>query len=82
MLKWRPARSVHTVDMFAVCVCADICPVFQECIALIRRLCVEEAAGGELADKLTENLKEVLSDNKVSAACDGRPEGWSPSHSG
>ncbi|XP_028280864.1 uncharacterized protein LOC114448232 isoform X1 [Parambassis ranga] len=38
--------------------------LIQECVALIRRLCVEEA-GAELADKLTENLKEVLSDNKA-----------------
>ena len=38
-------------------------------MGLIRRLCVEEGAGSELADKLTENLgenlKEILSDNKV-----------------
>ena len=38
-------------------------------MSLIRRLCVEEGAGAELADKLTEklteSLKEVLSDNKV-----------------
>lgn len=43
--------------------------LFQECMALMRRLCVEEEAGTELADKLTEklseNLKEVLADNKV-----------------
>ncbi len=40
-------------------------------MGLIRRLCVEEGAGTELADtlseKLTENLKETLSDNKVRA---------------
>lgn len=38
-------------------------------MALIRRLCVEEGAGVEVADKLTEklseNLKEILCDNKV-----------------
>lgn len=32
---------------------------------MIRRLCTEEAAGAELTDKLTENLKETLCDNKV-----------------
>lgn len=40
-------------------------------MGLIRRLCVEEGAGSELADKLTEslgeNLKEILSNNKVRA---------------
>lgn len=40
-------------------------------MGLIRGLCVEEGAGAELADKLTEklseNLKEILSDNKVRA---------------
>ncbi|XP_062254772.1 uncharacterized protein si:ch73-95l15.5 isoform X1 [Platichthys flesus] len=43
--------------------------LIQECMSLIRRLCVEEGAGAELADKLTEklteSLKEVLSDNKA-----------------
>ncbi|XP_042279165.1 uncharacterized protein si:ch73-95l15.5 isoform X1 [Thunnus maccoyii] len=43
--------------------------LIQECVGLIRRLCVEEGAGSELADKLTENLgenlKEILSDNKT-----------------
>ncbi|XP_068592001.1 protein Daple isoform X2 [Cebidichthys violaceus] len=39
--------------------------VIQECMGLIRRLCVEEAAGTELANKLTENLKETQSDNKA-----------------
>lgn len=34
-------------------------------MALIRRLCVEEGAGADLAEKLKENLKEILSDNKV-----------------
>ncbi len=34
-------------------------------MGLIRRLCVEEGAGTELSNKLTENLKETLSDNKV-----------------
>ncbi|XP_023141974.2 uncharacterized protein si:ch73-95l15.5 [Amphiprion ocellaris] len=41
----------------------------QECMGLIRRLCVEEGAGTELAskltEKLTETLKEILSDNKA-----------------
>lgn len=36
-------------------------------MGLIRRLCVEEGAGDELANKLTENLKDILSDNKVRA---------------
>lgn len=40
-------------------------------MGLIRRLCVEEGAGTELAneliEKLTENLKEILSNNKVRA---------------
>lgn len=39
--------------------------LIQECMGLIRRLCVEEGAGTELANKLTENLKETLSDNKA-----------------
>ncbi|XP_071326383.1 coiled-coil domain-containing protein 158 isoform X2 [Trachinotus anak] len=43
--------------------------LIQECMGLIRRLCVEEGAGTELAnkltEKLTENLKEILSDNKA-----------------
>ncbi|KAM7421401.1 hypothetical protein PAMA_015501 [Pampus argenteus] len=43
--------------------------LIQECMSLIRRLCVDEGAGIELADKLTEklgeNLKETLSDNKA-----------------
>ncbi|KAI3361322.1 hypothetical protein L3Q82_013497 [Scortum barcoo] len=42
--------------------------LIQECIGLVRRLCVEEGAGTNLADtlseKLTENLKETRSDNK------------------
>lgn len=42
-------------------------PVFQECLHLIRRVCVEEATGTELTNKLTEHLKEILSDNKVRA---------------
>ncbi|XP_008279315.1 golgin IMH1 isoform X2 [Stegastes partitus] len=41
----------------------------QECMGLIRRLCVEDGAGAELANKLTdtltETLKELLSENKV-----------------
>ncbi|KAG7216554.1 hypothetical protein INR49_002041, partial [Caranx melampygus] len=43
--------------------------LIQECMSLIRRLCVEEGAGAELAskltEKLTESLKEILSDNKA-----------------
>ncbi|KAF3692262.1 hypothetical protein EXN66_Car007938 [Channa argus] len=43
--------------------------LIQECMGLIRRLCVEDGVGTELADKLTEklseNLKEILSDNKA-----------------
>lgn len=42
-------------------------PVFQECLHLIRRVCVEEATGTELTNKLTEHLKEILADNKVRA---------------
>lgn len=36
-------------------------------MSLIRRLCVEEGTGTELTNKLTETLKETLSDNKVGA---------------
>lgn len=50
------------------CVHRQIFPVFQECTSLISRLCVEEGAGTELANKLTENLREIISDNKVRAA--------------
>ncbi|XP_040901148.1 golgin subfamily A member 5 [Toxotes jaculatrix] len=39
--------------------------LIQECMGLIRRLCVEEGEGAELTNKLTENLKEILSDNKA-----------------
>ncbi|XP_039974392.1 uncharacterized protein si:ch73-95l15.5 isoform X2 [Xiphias gladius] len=43
--------------------------LIQECMGLIRGLCVEEGAGTELAnkltEKLTENLREILSDNKA-----------------
>ncbi|KAM9309936.1 uncharacterized protein KZ484_025851 [Pholidichthys leucotaenia] len=40
--------------------------LIQECLGLIRCLCVEEgAAGTGLADKLTETLKEIISDNKA-----------------
>nr|XP_043889766.1 BICD family-like cargo adapter 1 [Solea senegalensis] len=34
-------------------------------MSLIRRLCVEEGAATQLTDKLTENLREILSDNKA-----------------
>lgn len=39
--------------------------LIQECTGLISRLCVEEGAGTELANKLTENLREIISDNKA-----------------
>ncbi|XP_054477818.1 uncharacterized protein si:ch73-95l15.5 [Anoplopoma fimbria] len=39
--------------------------VIQECMGLIRRLCVEEGVGTELTNKLTESLKETQSDNKT-----------------
>ncbi|XP_031610136.2 uncharacterized protein si:ch73-95l15.5 isoform X1 [Oreochromis aureus] len=43
--------------------------LIQECTGLISRLCVEEGAGTELAnkltEKLTENLREIISDNKA-----------------
>ncbi|XP_076593633.1 uncharacterized protein LOC143324789 [Chaetodon auriga] len=39
--------------------------LIQECMSLIRRLCVDEGTGTELASKLTETLKETLSDNKA-----------------
>ncbi|XP_029307615.1 uncharacterized protein LOC115021354 [Cottoperca gobio] len=39
--------------------------LIQECMGLIRRLCVEKGAGTELADRLTENLKETQSVNKA-----------------
>ncbi|XP_068615553.1 myomegalin [Brachionichthys hirsutus] len=38
--------------------------LIQECLGLIRRLCKQEA-GTEIVTKLTENLKEMLSDNKA-----------------
>lgn len=35
-------------------------------MGLIRRLCVEQGAGTDkLTEKLSENLKEILADNKV-----------------
>uniref|UniRef100_A0A3Q0STN7 Si:ch73-95l15.5 n=1 Tax=Amphilophus citrinellus TaxID=61819 RepID=A0A3Q0STN7_AMPCI len=39
--------------------------LIQECVALIGRLCVEEGAGTELANRLMEKLKETLSENKT-----------------
>ncbi|KAM9852005.1 uncharacterized protein ACBR49_005107 isoform 1-T2 [Aulostomus maculatus] len=43
--------------------------LIQECMGLIRRLCVEAGGGTDLADKLTEklgeNLKETISENKT-----------------
>lgn len=43
--------------------------LLQECMSVIRRLCVEEGKGAELSDKLTEklseSLKETTSQNKA-----------------
>ncbi|XP_058503594.1 uncharacterized protein si:ch73-95l15.5 [Solea solea] len=39
--------------------------LIQECMTLIRRLCEEEGGATQLTDKLTENLREILSDNKA-----------------
>ncbi|KAM4736075.1 uncharacterized protein FYW61_006371 [Anableps anableps] len=43
--------------------------LIQECLALIRGLCVEQGTGAELGNKLTgklvEALQEILSDNKA-----------------
>ncbi|KAK1895642.1 tRNA (pseudouridine(54)-N(1))-methyltransferase [Dissostichus eleginoides] len=39
--------------------------LIQECMGLIRRLCVEEGGSAELANKLAENLKETTSANKA-----------------
>ncbi|XP_054637741.1 uncharacterized protein si:ch73-95l15.5 isoform X2 [Dunckerocampus dactyliophorus] len=56
----RLARSLHSRDR-----------LIQECMAVIRRVCVEgEGRGGvtlaeEIINKLRENLKEILSDEKV-----------------
>lgn len=56
----------------------------QECMGLIRRLCVEEGAGTELAnkltEKLTETLKEILSDNK--AALETLKSEWTEKENG
>lgn len=56
----------------------------QECMGLIRRLCVEEGAGTELAnkltEKLTETLKEILSDNK--AALETLKSEWTEKETG
>lgn len=49
----------------SVCVFTGTFPVFQECVGLIRRVCVGEGADAELANKLTDTLKGILSDNKV-----------------
>ncbi|XP_056142648.1 uncharacterized protein si:ch73-95l15.5 [Lampris incognitus] len=37
--------------------------VIQECVGVIRRLCVDGGASTELPDHLKDNLKELLSDN-------------------
>ncbi|XP_034067270.1 uncharacterized protein si:ch73-95l15.5 isoform X2 [Gymnodraco acuticeps] len=39
--------------------------LIQECMGLIRRLCVEEGGSAELANKLAENLKETTSADKA-----------------
>ncbi|XP_024858115.1 CDK5 regulatory subunit-associated protein 2 isoform X2 [Kryptolebias marmoratus] len=39
--------------------------LIQECLGLIGGLCAQRGAGTELSNKLTENLQEILSDNKV-----------------
>ncbi|XP_034030080.1 uncharacterized protein si:ch73-95l15.5 [Thalassophryne amazonica] len=39
--------------------------LIQECMGLIKRLCMDEGAGNKLTEKLSENLKETLSDNKI-----------------
>ncbi|KAM8869625.1 uncharacterized protein AB9W97_016869 isoform 1-T7 [Spinachia spinachia] len=39
--------------------------VIQECVGLIRRLSVEDGAGAELANKLTQYLKETQSNDKA-----------------
>lgn len=41
--------------------------LFQEVVGLIRRLSVEDGAGVELANKLTEYLKETQSNDKARA---------------
>lgn len=43
-------------------------PSLQECVGLIRRVCVDDATGTELTNRLTEHLKEILSDNQVRAS--------------
>ncbi|XP_061676456.1 putative leucine-rich repeat-containing protein DDB_G0290503 [Syngnathoides biaculeatus] len=51
------ARSLHSRDR-----------LIQECMSVIRRVCAEGGGKGQLADqiakKLSENLKEIVSDNK------------------
>lgn len=39
--------------------------LIQECLGLIRGLCAEQGTGAELGNKLTDTLKEILSDNKA-----------------
>ncbi|XP_037129747.1 uncharacterized protein si:ch73-95l15.5 isoform X1 [Syngnathus acus] len=52
------ARSLHSRDRF-----------IQECMSVIRRVCVEGGGRSQLADeifdKLGENLKDIVHDNKV-----------------
>ncbi|XP_077384491.1 uncharacterized protein LOC144023072 [Festucalex cinctus] len=52
------ARSLHSRDR-----------LIQECMNAIRRMCVEGGGKSQLADevanKLSENLKEIVNDNKV-----------------
>uniref|UniRef100_A0A096LTG3 Uncharacterized LOC103154663 n=1 Tax=Poecilia formosa TaxID=48698 RepID=A0A096LTG3_POEFO len=58
------ALADRTVTWTCFCVSAS-----QECLVLIRGLCVESGTGAELGTRLTgkllETLKELLSDNKV-----------------
>lgn len=61
----RVCCHLHTVSLDSLTLCFLLLWHFQECMCLIRRLCVEEGGGTELADKLAENLEEILSDNKV-----------------
>lgn len=48
-------------------------PSLQECVGLIRRVCVDDATGAELTNKLTEHLKQILSDNEVRASAPSCP---------
>ncbi|XP_072249642.1 uncharacterized protein [Leuresthes tenuis] len=39
--------------------------LIQECVDLIRKLCVEAGAGAEPPNQLSDNLKQILCDNKA-----------------